>query len=166
MANRLLLLLAALPLVACEEPRRAVDPIVRVRVDQVARDVHDMPVVILAERDGPRWLPIWIGIHEARSIALEMRKEPAIRPNTHDLAKRIIHDLDGELVQVVVTELRGSTYIARLELRRGGRDVDVDARPSDAIAIALRADVPIFVSDSLLEQGPRDGGEQSPRRGI
>jgi bifunctional DNase/RNase len=166
MSLRILLSLAAAGLLACGDPPESADPVVRVQVDRVAWDSHDLPVVILAERHGPRMLPIWIGIHEARSIAGKMRDEPAVRPNTHDLAERIIRDLEGELDRVVVSELRGHTYIARMEFRRDGRTVRIDARPSDAIAIALRADAPIYVSSSLLEEIPVAADEDAPRRGI
>jgi bifunctional DNase/RNase len=112
----------------------------------------DSPVVVLEEVGGGRHLPIWIGIAEARSIAVEKEKIHSPRPNTHDLAKRLLTQLDAEVERVVVTELRNGTYFAVLVLRADGRRIEVDARPSDAIAIALRVDAPVFVRDTLLEE--------------
>ena len=155
MAVRTLVLLALAGLLACGEEPREPDPDVRVRVGIVAVDENNLPVVILEEQDGPRLLPIWIGTAEARSIASEMEQKPPPRPNTHDLAKRIIQGLDGEIVRVVVTDLRRGTYFATISVLSRGERVDIDARPSDALAIALRLNAPIFVRASLL------GGEES-----
>lgn len=142
---------------------------VRVVVDRVVIDDNDTPVVVLEEEGGTRWLPIWIGNAEARSIALEMEALRSPRPNTHDLARDLIHGLDAEVTRVVVTELREGTYYALLHLQSGGRSVPIDARPSDAIAIALRAHAPIFVREPLFAQGnseePPSGGD-APRREI
>jgi bifunctional DNase/RNase len=124
---------------------------VEVRVDRVALDTHNVPVVVLAEMDGTRRLPIWIGTAEARSIALEIEERSSPRPSTHDLASDVIERLDGEVVHVVVTELREGTYYATLTLRVSGALVEVDSRPSDGIAIALRTGAAIYVRDSLLE---------------
>jgi len=141
---------------------------VRVRVDRVVIDDNDSPVVVLEEEGGTRWLPIWIGSAEARSIALEMESMRSPRPNTHDLARDLIQHLDAEVARAVVTELREGTYYASLLLKRGGHLLPIDARPSDAIAIALRAHAPIFVREPLFEQShaddPSDG--KSPHREI
>jgi bifunctional DNase/RNase len=166
MAIRAILLLALTGLLACNDPPTDPDPNVPVRVGAVAVDERDLPVVVLEEEDGPRWLPIWIGTAEARSIALEMEEKPALRPNTHDLAKRLILGLEGELVRVVVTELRNGTYFATIVLRSRNGTVDIDARPSDAIAIALRADAPIFVRASLLDGKRPDPAAGGPERRI
>jgi hypothetical protein len=142
---------------------------VRVRVDRVVVDDHDTPVVVLEEEGGTRWLPIWIGSAEARSIALEMEALHPPRPNTHDLARDLIHGLDAEVVRVVVTELRDGTYYASLHLRSDAGVVRIDSRPSDAIAIALRADAPIFVREPLFSHGEADaesGADDAPRREI
>jgi hypothetical protein len=134
-------------------------------VGVVAVDEHNLPVVVLEEQDGPRLLPIWIGTAEARSIAAEMEQKPAPRPNTHDLAKRIIQGLDGEIVRVVVSDLRNGTYFATIVMLSRGETVDIDARPSDAIAIALRVDAPIFVRASLLDgERSQPVGESAERR--
>jgi uncharacterized protein len=141
---------------------------VRVRVDRVVIDDNDSPVVVLEEEGGTRWLPIWIGSAEARSIALEMEAMRSPRPNTHDLARDLIQHLDAEVARAVVTELREGTYYASLLLRRGGHLLPIDARPSDAIAIALRAHAPIFVREPLFDQSHADEPEHgdAPRRDI
>jgi bifunctional DNase/RNase len=118
---------------------------VPVRVGMVALDSHNIPVIVLEEEGGPRLLPIWIGMDAAQSITAEMEQQQSPRPNTHDLAKRVIQGLDGEIASVVVTKLREGTYYAILNLATDGKVVEIDARPSDAIAIALRVKAPIFV---------------------
>jgi bifunctional DNase/RNase len=144
---------------ACGEPGREHD--VAVRVERVGLDANDLPVVLLEERDGSRWVAIWIGTAEAESIAMSIESIASPRPNTHDLARSLIDGLRGEVERVVVTDLRGGTYYATLALRTGRRHVEIDARPSDAIAIALRTDAPIFVRDHLFERaetaGTREG---------
>jgi hypothetical protein len=141
---------------------------VRVRVDRIVIDENDAPVVVLEEEGGTRWLPIWIGRDEARSIALEIEQVHPPRPNSHDLARDLIRGLDAEVARVVVTELREGTYYALMHVRRGDRTVPIDARPSDAIAIALRAGAPIFVREPLFDQSHADEstGGDSPRREI
>jgi bifunctional DNase/RNase len=109
------------------------------------------PVMILEESAGSRRLPIWIGVSEARSIAAELESVEAIRPNTHDLTTRILSDLDCSVERVTVTELRGGTYFALLQIRSSGRLVEIDSRPSDAIAIALRTSAPVFVRENLFD---------------
>ena len=141
---------ALMLLTTCEEPLGSPDD-VPVRVGRVVLDQRNLPVVVLEERDGSRWLPIWIGPAEARSIALQIEEKTSPRPNTHDLAKRVIDGLQGEVVRVVVTELRDSTYFATLALRVRGDVVVIDSRPSDAIAIALRVGAPIFVRAPLFD---------------
>jgi len=125
---------------------------VRVRVASVGFDAHHAPVVILEEHGGDRVLPIWIGTAEAGSIAAEIHRRPPPRPNFHDFAKRVIQSLDAEVIQVVVTEIREGTYYATLSLRTNGRRIEIDSRPSDAIAMALRMDAPILVREPLFEQ--------------
>jgi bifunctional DNase/RNase len=136
---------------------------VEVRVDRVALDEETgSPVVVLAEVDGERHLPIWIGYAEATSIASRLQDVKAPRPNTHDLATRLINGLEGELQRVVVTDLTNGVYFARILLERGGRIVEIDSRPSDAIAIALRAGAPVFVHEPLFDavsEASTDAGE-------
>jgi len=144
-------------------PERVPDDVL-VHVGSVAVDVHNFPVVILEEQQGSRKLPIWIGPSEARSIATEMENVEAPRPNTHDLAKRLIEGLRGEVVRVVVTELRERTYFASLSIRVDGEVVEIDSRPSDAIAIALRTGAPIFVRAPLFDTAGDDlGGDEEGR---
>jgi bifunctional DNase/RNase len=107
-------------------------------------------VVILQEKDGQRLLPIWIGQPEAESIVMQMHNIKRVRPLTHDLCKSIIVGLGGALQKVHITRVEKNTYYAELHVARGGEVVQIDARPSDSIAIALRLSAPIFASDTLL----------------
>jgi bifunctional DNase/RNase len=145
-------LLLTLLLAACggEAARDVAD--VPVRVGMVALDSHNIPVMVLEEEGGSRLLPIWIGMDAAQSITAEMEQKRPPRPNTHDLAKRVIEGLDGEIASVVVTKLREGTYYAILKLSTNGKVVEIDARPSDAIAIALRLKAPIFVRATVFEE--------------
>jgi uncharacterized protein len=110
------------------------------------------PVVILREKGGTRVLPIWIGPAEASAIAMEMQGMKAARPLTHDLMKTIIVGLGGDLRRVVISQVKENTYYAELLIRREDHVFQVDARPSDSIALALRLSAPIFTSDTLLDQ--------------
>jgi bifunctional DNase/RNase len=145
-------LLLPLLLAACggEATRGAAN--VAVRVGMVALDSHNIPVMVLEEEGGSRLLPIWIGMDAAHSITAEIEQQPPPRPNTHDLAKRVIQGLDGEIASVVVTKLREGTYYAILNLATNGKVVEIDARPSDAIAIDLRVKAPIFVRATVFEE--------------
>src|SRR5215212_6831785 len=107
-------------------------------------------VVILQEKTGRRLLPIWIGQPEAESIVMEMKGVRPPRPLTHDLCKRLITGLGGALRRVQITRVKENTYYAELHINRGDDLIQVDARPSDSIAIALRLDAPIFAQESLL----------------
>jgi bifunctional DNase/RNase len=167
MGFRGLLLIAGIGALACGDSPTEPDPNIPVHVGVVAIDQNDLPVVILEEDEGSRWLPIWIGSSEARSIALAMEEYSPKRPNTHDLAGQLILGLAAELDRVVVTDLKNGTYFATIVLKSSHGTVDVDSRPSDAIAIALRAKAPIFVRNSLLE-GERgvERTEARPERRI
>jgi uncharacterized protein len=152
MTRSLALLLPLLWLVACRETPPGEAGAVAVRVVGLVLDEEaDSPVVILEEVEGERRLPIWIGLPEAHSIAAVLGSEEPLRPNSHDLSKRLIEGLDGHIERVVVTALRDGIYFARIDLARDGRTVAVDARPSDAIAIALRLAAPLFVHEALFE---------------
>jgi bifunctional DNase/RNase len=118
------------------------------------------PVVILQEEEGERTLPIWIGASEANAIALELQGVRPERPLTHDLMKLLVAGLGGELRRVVIASLRENTYLAQLLIYRGGEVFEVDARPSDSIALALRMNSPIFLNEELLERG--NGGGMTP----
>jgi len=124
------------------------------------------PVVLLKERGGERVLPIWIGPAEASAIAMEMQGVKAQRPMTHDLLKHVIVGLGGELRRVTITNVRENTYFAELLIRRDEQMVQVDARPSDSIALALRLQAPIFTSDDLLDHRGTEGGAPAPDRRL
>jgi hypothetical protein len=108
-------------------------------------------VVMLKERETGRYLPIWIGHFEADAIAIPMQKVPVSRPLTHDLLRSAIDTLGGKLDHIVIHDLADETFYAKLVVFQDGKTLEVDARPSDAIALAIRAEVPIFVEDKVLE---------------
>jgi len=154
----------ALALASCRREAGPVAGSVEVKVDGVGLDPRtDSPVVVLRERSGIRQLPIWIGTSEAQSIALQLERIEPPRPNTHDLAKRLLAGLDARIERVIVTELRGGTYYAVIVVRNGARLFEVDARPSDAIALGLRMGAPLFVSERLFEDA--EGEEEPPGDG-
>lgn len=109
-------------------------------------------VVILKEKGAERYLPIWIGVYEANAIALKITGITPDRPITHDLMASTLGQLDIGLSRIVVTSLANDVFYARLHMKREGRDLDVDARPSDAIALAVRMECPIYVSDEVLDK--------------
>jgi bifunctional DNase/RNase len=109
-------------------------------------------VVMLKEKSASRYLPIWIGHFEADAIAIPMQNVPVSRPLTHDLLGGVITQLGGRLTQVVINELADETFYAKLIIEANGRQIEVDSRPSDAIALAIRAKVPIFVEEAVLDQ--------------
>lgn len=123
----------------------------------------NMPIVVLKDVASDSVMPIWVGIFEANAIAIEIEKLAAPRPMTHDLMKNLVSYLNGQLERVVITELKDDTFHALLWLRQGKDLVAIDARPSDAIALALRADCPIFVSENVMQtaklntSGPPEG---------
>ena len=112
--------------------------------------ITNMPIIILRDGEGHRVLPIWVGVFEANAIALQMENVQTPRPMTHDLLKNVIHDLAGEVERIVVTELRENTFYAVIHIRKNAQGVVVDARPSDAIALALRSGAPIFVEEAVI----------------
>jgi hypothetical protein len=113
--------------------------------------VTNMPIVILKDVNGTAVLPIWVGIYEANAIALEIEKVATPRPMTHDLIKNLLTGLETQVHKVVVTELRDDTFYALIWLDRDGQALSVDSRPSDALAIALRTDCPIYVEEEVLK---------------
>jgi len=112
--------------------------------------VTNMPIVILKDVDGNSILPIWVGAYEANAIALEIEKVSTQRPMTHDLIKTLLMGLCAGVRKVVVTELREDVFYAVIWLEKDGTLISIDSRPSDALAIALRLDCPIYVDDSVL----------------
>lgn len=113
--------------------------------------VTSMPIVILKDVGSNNVLPIWVGIYEANAIALEIEKVSTPRPMTHDLIKTLLLGLDAGIRKVVVNELKEDTFFAVIWVEREGELISVDSRPSDALALALRLDCPIFVDDSVLK---------------
>ncbi len=113
--------------------------------------VTNMPIVVLKDMSGEAVLPIWVGIYEANAIALEIEKVTTPRPMTHDLIKVLLMGLEASIKKVVVSELRDETFYALIWLEREGRLMSVDSRPSDALALALRHDCPIFVDEKVLQ---------------
>jgi uncharacterized protein len=109
-------------------------------------------VVILKEVDGERHLPIWIGSYEAEAIAMELQGVSASRPLPYDLMRTIIDDMGGAVERIAVTDLSDDVFYARIVLRQNGREVEIDSRPSDAIALAVRSRVPIMVDESVMEK--------------
>jgi uncharacterized protein len=113
--------------------------------------VTSMPIVILRDTTGERVLPIWVGVSEANAIALQMENVATARPMTHDLLRNVIHDLHATVEKIVVCDLQDNTFYALIYLLVRGETVAIDARPSDAIALALRARAPIYVEDTVID---------------
>jgi uncharacterized protein len=112
----------------------------------------NQPIVLLKEKDGERYLPIWIGAAEAAAIALALQGVVTPRPMTHDLLKNILEDLGVTVNRIVVTELREGTFFAQLDIHRNGDSLEISSRPSDAIALAVRMTVPIYASEDVLSE--------------
>ena len=135
---------------------------IEVRVAHLGLDkTTNTPVVILQEQGGERVLPIWIGPAEASAIAMELAGMKFARPLTHDLLKQVIVGLGADLRKVIITRVKDNTYYAELHIYRGDSIINIDARPSDSIAVALRLKAPIFTSDELLENTAIDASELS-----
>ena len=113
--------------------------------------VTQMPIVVLKDVNGGTVLPIWVGIFEANAIALEIEKVSTPRPMTHDLIKTVLMGLNTGVKKIVVSELKDDTFYALIWLEKDGELISVDSRPSDALALALRLDCPIYVEDTVLE---------------
>jgi bifunctional DNase/RNase len=113
--------------------------------------ITNTPIIILRDKDGHRVLPIWVGMFEANAIALQIETVTTPRPMTHDLLKNVIQDLHGRIEKIVVSDLKENTFYALIYLRVNGDTIAVDSRPSDAIALALRARAPIFVEETVID---------------
>jgi uncharacterized protein len=113
--------------------------------------VTNMPIVVLKDIGGDTVLPIWVGIYEANAIALEIEKVTTPRPMTHDLLKNLVTGLDARVHKIVVNDLRDDTFFAVIWVEREGNIISIDSRPSDALALALRVDCPIYVEDEVLK---------------
>jgi bifunctional DNase/RNase len=114
--------------------------------------VGKQPIVLLKTSEGNRFLPIWIGQPEAASILMKLQGQPPPRPLTHDLFTDTLGQLDAQVVRVCVTELKDNTFYATITIRQNGSELDIDSRPSDAIALAVRMDAPIFADDTVIEE--------------
>jgi bifunctional DNase/RNase len=127
--------------------------IISVKVDRVTLDTsNNRFVVILKDEINDRWLPIVVGPAEAQAIAFELEHVTPPRPMTHDLIRNLLSTLDVKILKVVVSDLRDNTYYATIDLKKNGSEDEIDARPSDAIALALRANAPIFVDEKVMAQ--------------
>lgn len=113
--------------------------------------VTNMPIVVLKDVASDTVLPIWVGVYEANAIALEIEKFSAPRPMTHDLLKNVLVGMEAHVEKVVVTELKDDTFYAVIWLTRDGNHISIDSRPSDALALALRVDCPIYVEEEVLK---------------
>jgi uncharacterized protein len=127
------------------------------------------PIVILKVEDENRYLPIWIGQPEARSILMKLQNQEFSRPLTHDLAVNLVTELGGSMEKVTVTELRDSTFFATISVQIDGRTVEIDSRPSDAIALAVRSGAEIFAADEVIEEAAvvfEEAMEETPEEEV
>ena len=114
--------------------------------------VGKQPIVLLKTSDGNKFLPIWIGHPEAAAILVKLQNASVVRPMTHDLLADVLGQLEAEIVSVAVTELRESTFYARITIQQNGSEIEIDSRPSDAIALAVRSGAKIYVADEVIEE--------------
>jgi bifunctional DNase/RNase len=132
----------------------------------------NMPIVVLKDVESDTVVPIWVGVYEANAIAIEIEKLTVPRPMTHDLLRNLIYNLNGRVEKIVVTELRDDTFYASIWMVQDGERVVMDARPSDAIALALRTDSPIYVSEQVLQMArmtanaPESASSEEVRRWL
>jgi bifunctional DNase/RNase len=125
--------------------------------------VSNSPIVVLKDDDEKFFLPIWVGIFEANAIALQLENITTPRPMTHDLLRNMISELNARVLRIVINDLRDSTFFAQIRLAIGtDRTLEVDARPSDAIALALRTEAPIYVAQSVLDQAQTITPDEDP----
>ncbi|MFN7950998.1 MAG: bifunctional nuclease family protein [bacterium] len=136
---------------------------VEMRIERIALDpLTQMPIVVLKEAHGERMLPIWIGLLEASAIATRLEKVAVARPLTHDLLATVIDRLGGSVERITVVDLRESTFFATVALRVAEETAEIDSRPSDALALALRTGSPIFVREQVFEKSRQADGVSSP----
>src|SRR5438309_1459397 len=114
--------------------------------------VGKQPIVLLKTADGNKFLPIWIGHPEAAAILMKLQGATTPRPMTHDLLTEMLSQLEAQIVRICVTELRDNTFYASITLQQDGSEIEIDSRPSDAIALAVRAEAPIFAADRVIEE--------------
>lgn len=123
--------------------------------------ISNSPIVVLKDDEEKVLLPIWVGIFEANAIALQLESIATPRPMTHDLLRNVIEEMDAKVTQIVISELRESTFYAVISVVAAGRQLEIDARPSDAIALALRSSAPIFVEQSVLDSAQTISGDET-----
>jgi len=129
----------------------------------------NQPIVLLKEREGERYLPIWIGPVEATAIALGMQGIETLRPMTHDLMRDLLQGLGISVDRIVITELREGTFYAEIQMSQNGTTVAVSSRPSDALALAVRMDLTIFANEDVLEEASiavKDDQEEDPEKEV
>jgi bifunctional DNase/RNase len=125
------------------------------------------PIVLLKTADGNRFLPIWIGHPEAAAILMKLQGASTPRPMTHDLVTDMLEQLDAQVIRITVTELKESTFYASITVQQNGSEVEIDSRPSDAIALAVRAEAPIFAADDVIEESAIEfEGEEGPPENV
>ena len=125
---------------------------IEVKIDSIRVSLmSNHRVVILKDLESERYLPIWIGPYEAEAITIQLQEVEVARPLTHDLLKTTITELGGKIIHVIVNGLRSDTFYANIVVERNGKQMEIDSRPSDAIALAVRAQVPIYVEESVME---------------
>jgi bifunctional DNase/RNase len=129
---------------------------VEMKVKSLMMDpVTQMPIVVLRDPSGDSLLPIWVGLFEANAIALQLENIATPRPMTHDLLRSVLSSMDAEVERIVITDLKENTFYASVQLRYNGRELNIDSRPSDAIALALRPEAPIFVNKGVIDKATR-----------
>lgn len=121
-------------------------------------------IVILKDIDSERFLPIWIGQSEAEAITVSLQEIPIVRPLTHDLLRNVLHDLGAEVLRVNIVELRNEIFFARIAMRVNGREMEIDSRPSDALALAVRVHVPIFIAEEVMREAASVPSTEVARR--
>ncbi len=126
----------------------------------IISEIHEQQVIVLREVDGDRSFPIVIGIFEATSIDRRVKSLPSPRPLTHDLVANVIEQLGGDIQDVIISELKEHTYFAKLRIRHEGELIEVDSRPSDAIALAVTAKVPIYVNEEVLDDTQEENSSE------
>jgi len=114
--------------------------------------VGKQPIVLLKTAEGNKFLPIWIGHSEASAILMKLQSQAPARPMTHDLLNDVLDQLGAQILRITVTELRENTFYAQITLQQDGGEIEIDSRPSDAIALAIRAEAPIFAADRVIEE--------------
>ncbi|MFQ5669776.1 MAG: bifunctional nuclease family protein [Acidobacteriota bacterium] len=136
---------------------------VEMKVKSLMMDpVTQMPIVILRNPAGDSILPIWVGLFEANAIALQLEKISTPRPMTHDLLRQVLTTMEAQVERIVITDLRENTFYATVHLRYHGRALTVDSRPSDAIALALRTESPIFVNSGVIDKASKKDISEDP----